>query len=103
MRRLMQWLVVMACLVLGLALHGRNHQPVHFDFYLGTLDLPLSVLLVGALGAGMALALLALLPQLLRQRLRLRRAEAGLRRVAIPGEGKPPPATASGGASSHDP
>lgn len=98
MRRLMQWVVVLACLVLGLALHGRNHQSVHFDFYLGTLDLPLSVLLVGALGIGMALGLLAALPGLLRQRWRLRRAEAELRQLAKPGDDKPGPGSPSIGA-----
>ena len=102
MRRLMQWLMVLACLVLGLALHGRNHQSVHFDFYLGSLDVPLSVLLVGALAAGVALGCLALLPQLLRQRLRLRRAEAGLRRLASPRPDAPAHETPSAGAAPRD-
>ena len=99
MRRAMQWVVVLACLVLGLGLHGRNHQQVHFDYYLGTIDLPLSVLLVSALGIGMGLGLLGLLPHLLRQRLRLRRVEAGLRGLSKPGEIQPtndiPPAGAA--------
>ena len=89
MRRVMQWFVVVACLVLGLALHGRNHASIHFDYYLGSLDAPLSVVLFGALALGAFLALLAVLPGVLQQRLRLRRAEAGLRRLATPAESKP--------------
>lgn len=80
-------MVVLVCLVGGLALHGRNHQAVRFDFYLGTLQLPLSVLLVGALGIGAILGLLALLPQFLRQRFRLRRTEGELRKLATPRAG----------------
>ena len=90
----MQWMVLLVCLVAGLALHGRNHQRVHFDVYVSAFDLPLSVLLIGALGAGVMLGLAAVLPGLLRQRLRLRRVEAELRRLA-----SSPPSTQPGEAA----
>ena len=80
----MQWMVVLGCLLIGLAMHGRNHQIVHFDYYLGMLDVPLSVLMVGGLVVGALLALLASLPVILRQRYRLRRTEAELRKLATP-------------------
>ena len=84
MRRVMQWMVVLGCLLIGLAMHGRNHQIVHFDYFLGSLDLPLSVLLVGGLVVGALLGLVVSFPLILRQRYRLRRTEAELRRLATP-------------------
>ena len=62
MRRILYSVVALLFALLGLALHARNHSPVTFDFYAGATELPLSLLLVAALGLGVALGALAMLP-----------------------------------------
>ena len=82
MRQVIQALIVILCVTAGLLLHGRNYQPVPFDYYVGVLQWPLSLLLVASLGVGVLLALLAGLPGRWRLRRRLRRAEIELARLA---------------------
>ena len=59
-------------LIAGLAFHSRNHQPVPLDFYIARIDLPLSWVVVAALAVGAALGMLAMVPGLLRGRIRAR-------------------------------
>jgi len=56
---------VVLALVLGLAFHSRNHQPVTLDLYVRSIDLPLSWAVVAALIVGALLGILALLPRLI--------------------------------------
>ncbi|RMG28012.1 MAG: LapA family protein [Gammaproteobacteria bacterium] len=53
---------------LGLAFAVYNAQTVHLDYVLGAVDLPLSVALLGALTAGVALGILACLGRILHLR-----------------------------------
>ena len=55
----MRILLVILALVLGLAFHSRNHQPVTLDFYTRSFDVPLSWAVVAALAVGAALGALA--------------------------------------------
>ena len=65
--------VVAVALILGLAFHSRNHQIVTLDFYMSTVDVPLSWVVVAALITGALVGALALLPRLLQSRRALRR------------------------------
>jgi uncharacterized integral membrane protein len=65
MLKLLKWLVLVPIAAGGLLLHGRNPQPVVFDYYVDAVEQPLALLLALALLAGALLALLAgLLPML---------------------------------------
>jgi uncharacterized integral membrane protein len=77
---MLRLLCVVFALVIGLAFHSRNHQPVTLDFYTKTIEIPLSWVVVAALSFGALLGALALLPRLLRTRRLLRRE---LRRAKI--------------------
>jgi len=70
---MLRLLTALVALIAGLAFHSRNHQTVALDFYIGRADLPLSWIVVAALAIGAALGMLALLPGLLRGRIRTRR------------------------------
>lgn len=85
--------IVLIALVLGLAFHSRNHEPVVLDFYLRTFDLPLSWVVVGALSVGAALGILALAPRLFGARRALRREQkrAALLQSQIPAAPPSPP------------
>ncbi|MGD9601293.1 MAG: lipopolysaccharide assembly protein LapA domain-containing protein [Gammaproteobacteria bacterium] len=82
----MRTLLVIVALVLGLAFHSRNHQPVTLDFYARTFDVPLSWAVVAALAAGAALGALVMVPSLvaLRRALRRERRRADLLQAAPP-------------------
>ena len=72
LRRLLLLAVAGAVLVAGIGLHLRNHQPVTLDLYLLRVELPLSVLLVGAFTAGVVVAAIPLAARIAALRLRLR-------------------------------
>lgn len=76
MVRVLKLLCLFVIAALGLILHSRNPQPVTFDYYLGAIDKPLSLLLAVALLCGAVLGLVVNLWPLLslkRENLRLRR------------------------------
>lgn len=78
---------ILVALVLGLALHARNHAPVALDFYMVRIEVPLSWALVAALTLGAMLGALSLLPRLLgaRRALRRERKRADLLAGTVPG------------------
>lgn len=50
----------------GVLFFARNNQPVSLDYVLGSVEWPVSVLLLGSLFAGAALGILAAIPVILR-------------------------------------
>ncbi len=67
-KRIFYSIVFVVVLVTGLLLFTRNNQVIFFDFLVGKVDLPLSLLLLGALCLGAALGMLSMLSVLLRLR-----------------------------------
>ena len=57
-----KYALILLVVLLGLAFHLRNEQLVLIDFYLGSLELPLSLALALTLLAGAVLGVLAGLP-----------------------------------------
>lgn len=82
MVRLLKFALLLLVLLLGLALHARNGQPVAVDYYLGSAQLPLSLGLALALLVGAVLGVLAALPRLLALRHRCARLERSMRHQA---------------------
>jgi len=66
MSRFISLLLVLAVILSGLAVHLRNDQPVLFDYYLGSVELPFSLFIILSLCAGALLGILASLPHLFR-------------------------------------
>lgn len=56
-------LFALSVVLLGLAFHSRNHQLVTVDFYIRSVEIPLSWALVGGLIVGALCGILALLPR----------------------------------------
>lgn len=65
-------LLVLAVVLLGLTFHLRNGELVTVNYYFGSIELPLSLALAGALFLGALLGVLACLPRMVA----LRRAKA---------------------------
>jgi putative membrane protein len=66
MSRILKFVFVLLVMIIGLAFHLRNDQPVDLDFYLGSISLPFSLYIIVALCVGALLGGLAVLPRLLR-------------------------------------
>lgn len=79
MLRVLRLLFVILVMLTGLAVHLRNDQTVIFDYYLGTFETPLSLLLILALITGALLGVLACLPGLLRVKREKRTLQARIR------------------------
>ena len=62
-------------LIAGLAFFLRNSQVQEFNYLIGTITLPLALLVLLSLFAGVICGLLAVIPLLLRQRRRIARLE----------------------------
>ena len=77
-------LLVISVLLLGLALHSRNHQAVMLDLYLRRAELPLSWVLVGAFASGAMCGVVAMIPRIFGLRRALRR-ERKLTKIAQSG------------------
>jgi putative membrane protein len=76
--RLLKLLVILLLMALGAALAVMNPENVLVDYYFGRRELPLAVMLLGALGVGALLGMLAGLGTILglkRDNARLRRRE----------------------------
>ena len=68
MLRILRFCIILVVLLFGLAFHLRNDQMVVMDYYLGTIDLPLSLFLIIALCLGAMLGILASLPGIIKLR-----------------------------------
>lgn len=66
MGRIFRLIFLLVVLVLGLALHLKNDQTVTLNYYAGTLDLPLSLVIVGSLAVGAVFGIVASLGVILR-------------------------------------
>ncbi len=53
-------------IILGILLHLKNNQIIEFNYYVGSIEIPVSLLLVLALITGAILGMLSSLPMLLR-------------------------------------
>lgn len=82
MRNFLYSVIVVLCLLTGLALHLRNQAPVTLDLYLASWTLPLSLLLVLVLALGALLGALAMVPGRWRLGRRLHGVERELRQQA---------------------
>lgn len=82
MSSIIRLILILAVVLSGLALHLQNDQPVTLGYYLGTVELPLSLALVLALILGAALGALAGLPLILRLRGQRRGLEKQLKNSA---------------------
>ena len=73
---ILRLIILLPVIAGGAALASLNAEQVRFDYYFGAIDVPLSFLLVGSLGAGVLLGVLASLTLALgarRESARLRR------------------------------
>lgn len=76
--RVLKMLVILLIMAAGAVFAVLNPQPVGLDYYFGTLELPLSVVVVAALAVGALIGMLAGLGAMLglrRENSRLRRRE----------------------------
>ena len=73
MARLLYALLALLVTLLGLAFHVRNQQALVLDYFLGTVDVELSVVVVTTLVCGVALGALAMASVVLRLKTELRR------------------------------
>lgn len=70
MKRLFVFLFILVVVVLGLGFAVLNAEPVAVNFYFGTMDAPLSMVVVFAIVVGAALGVIASLKMVLVQRRR---------------------------------
>ena len=78
--------IIYACLfiivlIAGLVFFVKNSQALEFNYVIGTITLPMSLLILLVLLAGVILGWLSMLPLLLRQRRRIGRLEKQARLV----------------------
>ena len=66
MSRILTFCFVLVVMVIGLAFHLRNNHAVVIDYYLGTMEIPLSLIVIGALCLGALLGVLASIPLLIK-------------------------------------
>lgn len=64
MSRILKLGFVLLVMAAGLAFHLRNDHPVVLDFYLGSISLPFSLYVIGALCIGALLGILSVMPRL---------------------------------------
>jgi len=76
MARLLGFLIILVLAVIGLSFAVLNADPVPLNYYLGFVEIPLSMIIVVSLAAGALLGVLAALGMILR----LKREIAGLRK-----------------------
>ena len=66
MYQIVKIILVVVILVSGLLFHLKNNQAIELSYYVGTIELPLSVLMVLALCVGALLGVLASMPLLIK-------------------------------------
>ena len=71
MLRLLGFVLVFALVVLGLSFAVLNAQQVQLNYYLGTIEIPLSMALVSALAGGALLGILVSVGMLMGQKRRI--------------------------------
>ena len=74
-RRILYACLFIIILIAGLVFFVKNSQEQEFNYVVGSVTLPLSLLILLSLLAGVLLGLLAVTPALLRQRRRIARLE----------------------------
>ncbi len=85
MLRFFKILFFLVVVVFGLELHVRNSQLVTFNYYLGSVELPVSLLVALSLLGGAALGILASLRIIIASRRKLREAKKSLRQIESQG------------------
>lgn len=85
MSSIVRLILILAIVLSGLALHLQNDQPVTLGYYLGAVELPLSLALVLALILGAALGALSGLPLIFKIRGQRRGLEKQLKNSAREG------------------
>ncbi|HMM77539.1 MAG TPA: lipopolysaccharide assembly protein LapA domain-containing protein [Gammaproteobacteria bacterium] len=92
MGKVLRAVVLLLVALAGLAFHARNHAPLSLDFYAFRTVVPASWLGVGGLVLGVALGVLAMLPEhwRLARQLKRRTRELELARSALPPATEPP-------------
>ncbi len=73
MTRVFQIVFALLIIFFGLAFHIRNDLPVMLDFYVRTIDVPLSWVVVTAFSTGAVLGLMVMLNTIMRLRREIRR------------------------------
>jgi len=66
MTRVFQIVFALLIIFFGLAFHIKNDQPVTLDFYVRSIDVPLSWVVVAAFSVGSILGLIVMLNNILR-------------------------------------
>jgi putative membrane protein len=82
MLRLLGFVLIFALVIVGLSFAVLNAGSVEIHYYLGTLEVPLSLALVSVLAAGVVLGLLASLGVLLTQKRRIHQLEKKMETTA---------------------
>ena len=82
MLRLLGFVLIFALVIVGLSFAVLNAASVEIHYYLGTLEVPLSLALVSVLAAGVVLGLLASLGVLLTQKRRIHQLEKKMETTA---------------------
>jgi putative membrane protein len=65
MTRILKFGFILLVMLIGLAFHLRNNQPVDLNYYLGVVSLPFSLYVIASLCVGALLGGLVVLPRLL--------------------------------------
>lgn len=73
MTRVFQIVFALLIIVFGLAFHIKNDAPVTLDFYVRTVDIPLSWVVVIAFSAGAVLGLVTMLNRIVRLQREIRK------------------------------
>jgi len=73
MTRVFQIVFALLIIFFGLAFHIKNDQPVTLDFYVRSIDVPLSWVVVAAFSVGSILGLIVMLNNILRLQREIRR------------------------------
>jgi putative membrane protein len=82
MLRLLGFVLIFALVLLGLSFAVLNAGTVVINYYLGTLEVPLSLALVSVLSAGVVMGLLASLGVVVAQKRRIRQLERQVQNTA---------------------
>lgn len=79
MLRILKIFLALLIVAIGLAVHLRNDHAVALDYYLGTVEWPFSLFLIGAVLTGVILGIAVSLPAMIRLKTEKGRLEAKIR------------------------